>query len=387
VRHGLPRGDRQLTLPDRRVVAVFPDDGTGQNEAVGRVTLQTIADRVGVSRMTVSNAFSRPDQLSELLRQRILSTAAELGYAGPDPAGRALARGATGVIGVLLTDSLSYAFTDEVATAFMAAIAQEVAATGLALTLLTSSAGQEAIPARDVPMDGALVYSCDTRSPAIEWLKKRGLPLVLVDQAPATGVTGINIDDRGGARAAAQHVVDLGHRRVALLSADLSGPQGELGDPAAASDAYVTRQRILGWLDALTPAGIAPTLLQSAHGNEASGRDAARVLLTSDRPPTAVLCFCDLMAYGVVQGALELGLRVPQDLTVVGFDDSPLAQRMQPRLTTVRQDAAEKGRAAAVAIVAAVQGARVGVPPRVRHLVLPTQLVIRASTAPPGVRD
>src|SRR6476619_3531989 len=122
---------------------------------MGRVTLQTIADRVGVSRMTVSNAFSRPDQLSAELRGRILTAAEELGYAGPDPSARALARGTTGSVGVLLTDS----FRDEVATTFLGAIAEELSPTGLALTLLSASAQTDVIPARDVPMDGALVYS------------------------------------------------------------------------------------------------------------------------------------------------------------------------------------------------------------------------------------
>src|SRR4029078_9291251 len=89
--------------------------------AMARVTLQTIADQVGVSRMTVSNAFPRPAQLSAALRERILRTATELGYVGPDPAARALARGTTGAVGVLLTDSLTFAFTDEVATGFLSA--------------------------------------------------------------------------------------------------------------------------------------------------------------------------------------------------------------------------------------------------------------------------
>ena len=132
---------------------------------MARVTLQTIADRLGVSRMTVSNAFSRPDQLSAELRQRILDAAAELGYVGPDPAARALARGTTGAVGVLLTDSLQYAFTDEVATGFLAAVADELAETGLALTLLTSNGrDDDVIPARDVAIDGALVYSCQSDS-------------------------------------------------------------------------------------------------------------------------------------------------------------------------------------------------------------------------------
>ena len=102
------------------------------------MTLQTVADKVGVSRMTVSNVFSRPDQLSDELRKKILAAAEELGYWGPDPSGRALARGRSGAVGVMLTDSLQHAFTDQFATVLMAAIAGELAPTGLALTLLTA---------------------------------------------------------------------------------------------------------------------------------------------------------------------------------------------------------------------------------------------------------
>src|SRR5919205_3671043 len=97
-----------------------------QNQVMARITLQTIADRVGVSRMTVSNAFSRPDQLSADLRAQILAVADELGYVGPHPAARALASGNAGNVGLLLSDSLSYALTDHVAIAFLAAIAEEL---------------------------------------------------------------------------------------------------------------------------------------------------------------------------------------------------------------------------------------------------------------------
>ncbi len=107
---------------------------------MARVTLQTVADRVGVSRMTVSNAFSKPDQLSVALRERILETAADLGYVGPDPAARALARGSVGSVGVLMTDSVSHAFDDEVATAFFGALAEGLNPTGLALSLISSAA-------------------------------------------------------------------------------------------------------------------------------------------------------------------------------------------------------------------------------------------------------
>jgi len=347
---------------------------------MARVTLQTIADRVGVSRMTVSNAFSRPDQLSNDLRIRILTAAEELGYAGPDPSARALARGTTGAVGVLLTDSLRDAFADEVATTFLGAIADELAPTGLALTLLAATEQNDVLPARDVPMDGALVYSCNRHSSAVDWLKRRKLPLVYVDQVPAAGIPSINIDDRSGARAAAQHLVDLGHRRVGILIANVEGPAGIVTDALSAEN-HVIRQRLLGWLDALTAAGIEPTVAQDGEADDDDDFGGARALLDTADRPTAILCFSDVLAYGVVQAAYARGLDVPADLSVVGFDDNPLAKRTRPPLTTVRQDIAAKGHAAAAALTAAIHSARTGNRARARHVLLPTELVIRESTA------
>ncbi|MGI5177777.1 LacI family DNA-binding transcriptional regulator [Dactylosporangium sp. CA-152071] len=362
---------------------------------MARVTLQTIADQVGVSRMTVSNAFSRPDQLSPTLRDKILAVASELGYVGPDPAARALARGTTGAVGVLLTESLRYAFNDEVATTFLGAIAEELAPTGLALTLLTAAARDDVVPARDVAMDGAMVYSCDPASTAVDWLIRRRIPLVFIDQVPADGIPCVNVADRPGARAAAQHLVDLGHRRVAFVTSGVRGAHGLLpagsvipgaavDEDAAVIDGYVAQQRILGWLDALTPAGITPPVVRLTHGQPEDGYDGAKVLLTQDPRPTAILCFSDAIAQGVVQAAHDLGLRVPEDLSVVGFDDSPLAARMRPGLTTVRQDVLAKGRAAAAALTRAIAETRAGTEPTAEQILVPADLIVRESTAPPS---
>jgi DNA-binding LacI/PurR family transcriptional regulator len=399
---------------------------------MARVTLQTIADRVGVSRMTVSNAFSRPDQLSPTLRDKILGVASELGYVGPDPAARALARGTTGAVGVLLTESLRDAFNDEVATTFLGAIAEELTPTGLGLTLLTATARDDVVPARDVAMDGAMVYSCDPASSAVDWLIRRRLPLVFIDQVPADGIPSVNVDDRPGARAAAQHLVDLGHRRIAVVTSGVRGAHGLLpvgsvipgtasgaaavpgaaagavnqdhtagavgpdhtagaavegvaaGEDSAVIDGYVAQQRILGWLDALTPAGITPPVVRLAHGRPEDGYDGARLLLRQDPRPTAVLCFSDAIAQGVIQAAHDLGLRVPEDLSVVGFDDSPLAARMRPALTTVRQDVLAKGRAAAAALTRAIAETRAGAQVTPDHLLIPADLIVRDSTAPPA---
>lgn len=356
---------------------------TGENGSVPRVTLQTVADRVGVSRMTVSNAFSRPDQLSAELRQRILEAADELGYAGPDPAARALATGSTGAVGVLLTDRIDDVFTDEVAALFFGALAHELGTSGLALTLLSSGASNDLVPARDIPMDAAIVYSCELDSPAVDWLRRRKLPLVYVDQDPVAGIPSINVDDRAGARTAAQHLVDLGHRRVGLVTARHGGVPG-LVDPAVdGAVGHVERQRMLGWLDALHAAGASIVAVQQQRSTDEAGRAAGAMLLDLPEPPTAILCFSDAIAYGVVQTALDRGLGVPDDLSVVGFDDNPLAGRMRPTLTTVRQDVSEKGSAAAIELQLALDRSRRGTSARAKRIVLPTELVVRESTAPP----
>jgi DNA-binding LacI/PurR family transcriptional regulator len=330
--------------------------------------------------MTVSNAFSRPDQLSDALRERILETAATLGYAGPDPAARALARGTTGAVGVLLTSSLHHAFDDEVATGFLAAVAAELGPTGLAITLLTTSAAVDGvIPARDVALDGALVYSCNPDNGAVDWLRRRGLPLAYVDQQPVADVSCVNVDDRGGARAAAAHLVALGHRRVAVLTLAT--------DPDADADvqcsAHVTGERDAGWLAALEAGGATAVVHRQQRSDDEEARVAALGLLAADDPPTAVLCFSDVMASGVVGAAEELGLEVPGDVSVIGFDDSPLARRLRPQLTTVHQDVPEKGRLAAAALRSAMAHHLAGTDDRPSHVVLPTSLVVRDSTAPP----
>lgn len=354
---------------------------------MGRVTLQTIADRVGVSRMTVSNAFSRPDQLSARLRDRVLAVADELGYVGPDPTARALASGTAGTVGLLLSETLTDALTDEIAMAFLAGITDELAPTGLALTLLSATAQGAVVPARDVAVDGAIVYSCNPDSSAVGWLMRRRLPLVFVDQAPAAGIASVNIDDRLGARSAAQHIIDLGHRSVAIVTAGYGGEFGILTDPIQAASAYTERQRLLGWLDALGAAGIEPTVVRQPHANpEDIGHTATQTILGHGDRPTAILCFSDAIARGVIRAIQDNDLNVPKDVSVVGFDDNPIGRRTRPALTTVRQDVDAKGRAAVAALTSAIDRARTRPSSRGRHLVLPTELVIRDSTTQ-AVRD
>jgi DNA-binding LacI/PurR family transcriptional regulator len=366
----------------------YPGPYGTEGGVVGRVTLQTIADQVGVSRMTVSNAFSRPDQLSRELRERVLAAAEQLGYAGPDPAARVLARGTTGAVGVLLTESVGTAFQDPIAAAFFGAVAEELAPTGLAVALLPGTGSADMLAARDIPMDGALVYACAGDKQAVAWLLRRKLPLVFVDQPPVEGASSVLLDDRAGARAAAQHLLDLGHRRIGILTTGFGLPQGVAPDPLDAGTGYVSRERVAGWMSALAPAGADVTVVHITDNSERFAAEGIRTLLALPERPTAVLCFSDLVAWTVEQVAREHGLRIPEDLSVVGYDDSPLARSAQPQLTTVRQDLAAKGRAAAATLTAAIARARgaAGAPDGPQHVVVPTELVVRDSTGPASTR-
>ena len=285
----------------------------------------------------------------------------------------------------MLTSSLRYAFDDDIATGFLGTIAGELAPTGLAITLLSSAIVDDVIPARDVPMDAAIVYSCDPNMTAVDWLTRRNLPMVFVDQEPTKGVT---LDQRRRPRWRPRGRAAPRRPRAHPGRGDDRCPRrlpGFVTDPVrdAEGSKYVSRERLLGYLDVLSAAGITPVVHRQLNSDDTEGHAVALELLGRPDRPTAVLCFSDVIASGVMRAAEELGLDVPDDLSVVGFDDSPLARRLRPQLTTVRQDIAEKGRTSAAELRRVMDAQRAGTKTRARHVKLATELVVRGSTAKP----
>ena len=348
----------------------------------GRATLQTIADEVGVGKMTVSNAYSRPRHVSPELRERIFQVAEELGYSGPDAAGRALARQRTGLVGVLLTSSPDEAFENLVALGFVSAIARALTPRSLSLALLSGHEQAGLVPATDIAMDGLVVYSCLSDDETSRTLMKRRLPMVLVDQPARPGISSVNIEDEAGAAEAARHVVELGHREVAIVVPWVDAPQGVAGFATDGAPEGKLRARLRGWCRPLEDARVPHRVI--GMPKELDHADAMRMgerLLSGPESPSAILCFSDLIARGVIEAATTAGLDVPRDLTVVGFDDDPLATAAA--LTSVRQDLGAKGGAAADALFAAMDAARAGARAEATHTLLPTELVVRDSSAPP----
>lgn len=390
-----PAWDTAAPAPGRDVSTYAGAHDGPDGVAVARVTLQTVADKVGVSRMTVSNAFSRPDQLSEALRAKILAAAADLGYVGPDPAARALARRSAGAVGVVLTDSRGEAFLDPVAAAFFGSLAESLAPTGLAVSLIPAENVGGHVPARDLAVDGAVVYACAGETEAVEWLRKRRLPLVFVDQDPLPGSAGVLLDDRAGGRVAVEHLLALGHRDVVVLTmnSDRTAP-GWADDPRRGGSNHVARERAAGALDALDAAGLQGRVYEVVDNHDHLVAPGVAELVAASHRPTAVVCFSDLMAAHLVRAAQAAGLTVPDDLSVVGFDDSVHAHTVRPALTTVRQDFAAKGQLAARALTEAIARSRAttdadtqDAEPTVARI--PVELVLRDSTgaAPRDARD
>ena len=344
---------------------------------MGRPTLQTIADRVGVSRMTVSNAFNRPDQLSGALRERIMSAADELGYSGPDPAARTLARGRSGTVALVTRGTLTYAFTDAVAVDFLGGIAEELEIGGLALTVAPGGpTGADRVSR--VVMDGAIGVCLPTDADMVALLRRRGVPVVLVDSRPVRGWDAVNVHDRQGAQAAARHVIGLGHRHVALVTIELGGDLRIASLRSRSSNPVVT-ERLAGWRSVLDVPGVRTTVISSPVNGRTHGYAAGALGLDGRDAPTAFLCLSDVLALGVIDAAVERGLRVPHDISVVGFDDGPLTGSVTPPLTTVAQPVRDKGRLAGRILVGRLSGDRGA---GQRH-VLATELVVRGSTGPP----
>jgi DNA-binding LacI/PurR family transcriptional regulator len=353
-----------------------------------RATLRDVARAAGVSHTTVSNAFSRPDQLSAPLREHVLATARTLGYAGPDPAARSLRTRRHGALGLVFSEDLPYAFSDRTATLFLQGVAEACRERHANLLLIAARTAGETPPVfgglpdsvRDAAVDGFILYSLARDSPVIAPIQARGLPLVVVDQPRLSGVAHVGIDDFGAARQLAEHLLALGHRRFAVLSLNLR-PDGQSGpalpERIAAATYEVATARLNGYRAAFAAAGVEPAMvpvLECALNDERLARDLTLPLLlrraAADRP-SAVLAMSDRLALGAAAAAREAGLAVPDDLSVTGFDDIAGSMLTELPLTTIRQPHIEKGQTAVQMLTA---------PDLADARVLATELVVRASS-------
>jgi DNA-binding LacI/PurR family transcriptional regulator len=343
------------------------------NDTDRPVTLATVAEAVGVSRMTVSNAYNRPDQLSPELRDRVLDAARKLGYAGPNPVARTLSRGKTGSVGLVFDYPLTTALTDPSSVQFLHGVAAGCEDRAMGLSLVPRIEGGDSELVQSALVDGFVLYCVPPGDPRLDAVRGRRLPYVRVDFEPDAGERDVNVDDEGGARATAEHLVALGHRRVGIvLPYDAPSTLGETA--GRKTWFHVEAARLAGWRAGLASGGVDGASVPIAGGTgkqQETGRLAGGRLLDRADRPTAIIALSDVLAIGVIEAARERGISVPGQLSVTGFDDVPEAALADPPLTTVRQPHARKG-SEAVRLLLDDSGS----------VVLPTELVVRASTAP-----
>ena len=333
------------------------------------VTISDVAARAGVGAGTVSRVLNGSPKVSQTTRERVLATIEELGYR-PNPLAQGLSRGRCRTLGVVIPY-----FTTPSPVERLRGVAAALDGSRYDLVIFNV----ETVAHRDDFLgtltrrdraDGLLMVSFPPPSDAIGRILDAGVPVVAID-AQIEGVSTVVIDDVEGGRIGTRHLIGLGHERIAFIGGD---PDDPLGFTSGAD-----RER--GFREVMADAGLAVDEALVRHGTHA--REVALAitteLLRGPEPPTAIFATADIQAIGVLEAARTLGVRVPDDLSVVGFDDIELAAYVG--LTTVRQPLFQSGQLGTRLLLEVLSGE--GAPVASPHE-LPLELVVRTTTAPVG---
>ena len=333
------------------------------------VTIHDVARQAGVSPMTVSRVINAEGNVRESTRARVAAAIKALNYA-PNMAARSLAGAESVHIGLLYSNP-SAAYLSE----FLLGSLAQSSMSGCQLVVEqceeTECAAIQRLAAGGVHGVALPPPLCDSRA-ALEAVTRAGIPAVLVASGrPDPAFSAVSINDFEAARAMTRHLLGLGHRRIAFIN----------GHP----NQTASGQRFRGFVEGMTEAGLSVDTHQMAQGyfTYRSGLEAAEKLLGGGFKPTAIFASNDDMAAAVMAVAHRMGLDVPGDLTVAGFDDTPLASAVWPALTTVRQPIAAMAREAVVLLLEQIRARRAGREQAVSHKQFKYAMVERDSTAPP----
>ncbi|MFI1371984.1 LacI family DNA-binding transcriptional regulator [Streptomyces longwoodensis] len=341
---------------------------------IRRVGIKDVAREAGVSLGTVSNVLNRPEIVAESTRSRVLEVIESLGYVRSEGA-RQLHGLASRVLAVLVHD-----LTNPFFTALAGGVEQAAREADLGV-MVCSGAHRPAETARHLSLitshqvRGAVLAAAEGAGRTAAAFRRNAVPYVMADQnAPQPGACSVGIDDVAGGRAAVRHLLERGHRTLVFVSGPVRLQQ--------------IRDRHRGALGALSEAGVAASALRELPCpalTVGAGRDAGRRILGLPDRPTAVFCANDLLALGVLQALYEAGLRVPDDIAVIGYDDIDFAASAVVPLTSVRRPAAAMGRQAGLLLI---EDSAPGVTAHEHaHVVLQPELVVRRSTMAGAARS
>ena len=340
------------------------------------VRLVDVAKAAGVSRSTASNVFNNPDIVRPVLRKRVEAAAKELGYAGPDPKGRLLRDGKFNAIAVLppVKTNMVDMIRNPVFNLLLQGVGEVCDERGASLVIIPANISQDDL--RGVLADGMIFCRLDQLEEA-EAARLRGLPYAVVDFDPGPNINSVRVDSHAGSYQAARHLVELGHRRFAILSFLREGSGSKViapgpDRPVAAAGTFTDQEKLRGYSDALAEVGIDVNDVPMVQA-DANDPDAAGKLLDLAPTATAILSMSVMQGLNLIKEAQRRGISVPEDLSVIGFNDIPAAKSCKPPLTTVDGMGVQKGREAAHQIMD-------GGPPR--HSVVQPVLRIRGSTGP-----
>ncbi|NJM07328.1 LacI family transcriptional regulator [Candidatus Gracilibacteria bacterium] len=330
-------------------------------------TIDEIARLAGVSPATVSKVLNNRPYVSDLTRARIERVIAETGFV-PSQRARGLSQRRSYILGLLIPYTSDELFADPHLLEIMRGIEAETNCHEYNLLLSTSRAALDAVSAclrmlRSDVIDGAIMVETLDILPYTDALSTQAAPWVMIGYPRQGDVRAVHADDYGGALLATRHLINLGHRHIAVIT---STPRP-----------FALEERLRGVRDALATSGLPldERLLLTGDFSIESGERAGAQLLALPEPPSAVFALNDRMALGVIRSALAHGKRVPEDLSVVGFDDIALASLLNPALTTVRQPGFAMGQAAARGFFALLDGQPFAVP-----TVIPTELIVRGTS-------
>ncbi|HEY8532876.1 MAG TPA: LacI family DNA-binding transcriptional regulator [Micromonospora sp.] len=333
-----------------------------------RVTITAIAQEAGVSVPTVSRVLNGRNDVAPHTRQRVEELLRRHGYR------RRVTRSRTGasLIDLVFNDLDSPWAVEIIRGVEDVAHSAGVGTVVSAVHRKTTSTRQWLQNLRTRSTDGVILVTSDLAPPVHAELRRLNVPMVLVDPAgvPSLDIPTIGATNWAGGLRATEHLISLGHRRIGFIS--------------GAPQMLCSRARFDGYRAALEAAGIpfSEELVRPGNFYHESGFEGAKALLDLDDPPTAIFAASDQMAFGVYEALRQRGLRVPDDVSVVGFDDLPEARWFSPPLTTVRQPLSEMGLLAARTVLRLAQGEPIDTP----RVELATELVVRNSTAPPPNR-
>ncbi|MFF9685862.1 LacI family DNA-binding transcriptional regulator [Streptomyces sp. NPDC014623] len=339
----------------------------------GRPTLEEVAARAGVGRGTASRVINGSPRVSEQTREAVEAAVAELGYV-PNRAARALAGNRTDAIALVVPESETRFFAEPYFSDIVRGVGAALADTEMQLLLTLAGNDRERrrlaqyLTAHRV--DGVLLVSVHADDPLPDLLEQLGMPAVISGRRHAAEtLPSVDSDNFEGARAAVDHLISRGRRSIATITGRL--------------DVYGAQRRLDGYRKAVAAAGLDPDerLIAPADFSEEGGARAMRELLERRPDVDAVFAASDVMAAGARQILRESGRRIPDDVALIGFDDSAVARHMDPPLTSVRQPIEEMGRTMTRVLLEEIAHRSSGDAPQERpRIVLPTELVVRESS-------